>query len=230
MKRQVEQSSAVAADLAHDLKSPISTVTASAELLAGDGPLDPDRRQRLARALEQASEHMDRSVQGLLSLAQLEQHLASQPRATLDLSAEIEQLVAHYRQDPATSRVSFETKIERGLRVHGIAGQLEQLVRTLLDNAVAFGRARVALSLRPELDQVILRVTDDGPGISAGNRQRLFRRFFTNRPPEAPPGTGLGLAIARAIALAHGGRIECEPAGSGPLPGASFVVRLPEDS
>lgn len=72
---------------------------------------------------------------------------------------------------------------------------------------------------------MLIEIEDDGPGVSEGNRDKIFGRFFTHRPRGAEPGSGLGLAIVHTIATAHGGDVElCDP---GELGGARFVVTLP---
>ncbi len=226
LDERLEQTATMAGDLAHDLKNPIATVTASAELMQGDRPMDDARRLRLARALGDAAAHMNRSVDGMLELARLDERLADDERQPVDLAALVRELAREYRQDPRTEgvEVSLTLDLEQAT-LQGIKKQLARAVRNLVDNALVFCEGRVHLQLDAEGDALQLTVSDDGPGVSAGNRDKVFRRFFTSRPEGAAPGNGLGLAAVRAIARAHGGDVAL--AESGELPGASFRVTLP---
>ncbi|PID38614.1 MAG: hypothetical protein CSB49_04650 [Proteobacteria bacterium] len=225
LKRQLEQTSAVVGDLAHDLKNPIATILATSELLDSAKTIDPDRQRRLARAMRDASAHMTRSVEGLLELARLEERLASTIHDELDLRTLVEEILTSYSQDPASEHVRFHAELGAGTPLRGAPDELRRMIRNLFDNAIAFCESQVAVELSTTPEELVLSVSDDGPGISEGNRDKLFRRFFTHRPDDAPRGTGLGLAIARTIATAHGGELSL--AHQGKLSGACFVVRLP---
>jgi signal transduction histidine kinase len=85
-------------------------------------------------------------------------------------------------------------------------------------------RKEIVVRARADGAAVVTTVTDFGPGVSEGNREKIFRRFFTQRPEGAPPGTGLGLSIVQAVAEAHGGRVDVS---SPPGEGATFQVSLP---
>ena len=226
LDERLEQTATMAGDLAHDLKNPIATVTATSELMQGDRPMDEARRQRLARALGDAASHMNRSVDGMLELARLDERLADDERQPVDLAALLRELAREYRQDPRTEGVelTLAMDVERAT-LAGMEEQLARAVRNLVDNALVFCEGRVHLELAAEGEALLLAVSDDGPGVSSGNRDKVFRRFFTSRPEGAAPGNGLGLAAVRAIARAHGGDVALAEAGE--LPGACFRVTLP---
>ena len=225
---RVEQTASAAGDLAHDLKNPIATVTASSEVLGGDAALDRERRARLARSLVQAADHMNRTVEGMLELARLEESMDRVERSVVDMSALVRRVVDVYRQSP-TLRAGVDLELDEACqdaRVLGLDDRLQQLLENLLDNALRFCRRRVMVRLRQERDRIFLRVEDDGPGVSPGHRARIFSRFFTSRPDAEPgSGTGLGLPIARAIASAHHGELELLDGEQ--AQGACFELRLP---
>jgi two-component system sensor histidine kinase ChvG len=225
MQAQHRRAVGLAAELAHDLKNPIATVTATAEMLEARSREPGDRQARLAVALARAAEHMNRSVDGLLSLARLNHELATLRRAPVDLGQLVNGLVAAYRDDPRTEEIEISAAIADGVRVVGLAAQLETLSRNLLDNAVLYCEARVMVTLLLDHVQARLVVEDDGPGIDAGDRDKLFRLFFTARPDGLPPGSGLGLAVVHTIATAHQGEVTVDLHGE--LGGARFVVSLP---
>jgi signal transduction histidine kinase len=116
------------------------------------------------------------------------------------------------------------------VRVLGDAGGLDRLLVNLIDNAVRYAASRVIVTSRLDGDRAELTVTDDGPGIPAGDLERAFDRFARldcarSRDADDSAGAGLGLAIVRATAEAHGGSAHLE-AASAP-PGLRAVVRLP---
>ena len=109
--------------------------------------------------------------------------------------------------------------------MRGAAERLETAVANLVDNAALHARdgddaPQVLVDLAREGTSAVLRVCDNGPGIAAADRERVFERFYTRRRG----GTGLGLPLTRAITEAHGGTVIVE---TGPLTGACFVLRLP---
>jgi two-component system sensor histidine kinase ChvG len=226
---RVEQTASAAGDLAHDLKNPIATVAATSEVLEGGAALDPERRVRLARSLAQASEHMNRTVEGMLELARLEESMDRVERSVVDLTAVVQRVVESCRESPLL-RAGVEVQLEAECKdawVLGIAERLQQLLENLLDNALRFCRQRVVVRLRREQDWVYLQVEDDGPGVSPGHRERIFSRFFTSPAAnETAPGTGLGLPIAHTIASAHHGELALLDRKEGQ--GACFELSLPE--
>lgn len=223
LQARAELSTRVTEDLAHDLKSPLAAVRAAAELLEGDGPLEPERRARLAATVGAAAGHMERSIDALTALARLEAQLEAEPVEVFDLAAEVREVVEARRADPRAERRALTLEAPERLRVRGHPARLRAAVDNLLDNALDFAARRVEVTLRADAAQVTLRVADDGPGVSPGNRDRIFERFFTRRPEGAGEGTGLGLSIVRAVAEAHGGAVRLLEEGRG----ATFELTLP---
>jgi signal transduction histidine kinase len=117
----------------------------------------------------------------------------------------------------------------RPLLVSGVEDRLAQAVVNLVDNALSFARRLVLVRLAVHQGQAVISVADDGPGVSPGNRDKIFTRFFSVRPAGRDQGAGLGLAIVAAIARAHAGRVELGEEGEGALGGACFHLRLPLD-
>jgi len=225
LQSQVQRTSELAADLAHDIKNPIATVSASSELLESSKQISSDRQQRIAVAMADAALHMNRSVEGMLRLAKLDQSLASSKYVPLDFSEALAETIEGYETLALAQGVKIDTSIEAGLNVRGMHDELIVLIRNLVDNAMLFSASQVHVGLKRENADVVLVVEDDGPGVSEGNREKLFRRFFTHRPDSAPLGTGLGLAISSTIATAHGGALSLATTGS--LAGAAFILRIP---
>ena len=220
------QMAETAGDFAHDLKNPIATVSTSAELLATGKPLEQKRLERIAAALDKATSHMRRSVAGMLQLARLEESLAEDERRAVDLASLIREIISDRKVDDEASgpEITFQTQGNVPL-IWGSPPRFIQLFGCLLDNAIAFAHEKVLVEFTSQGGVVQIDVCDDGPGVSEGNRGKIFRRFFTSRPGDMQPGNGLGLAIASVIARSHGGDVHLE--NSCPLSGACFRVIFP---
>jgi two-component system sensor histidine kinase ChvG len=207
------------ADLVHEFKTPVSTVSACSETLASGG-VDDARAARLSRMLQEASARLDVLVTQFLELARTQAGMAGENRTYVDLSALAQGVVA--AQALRHPHLAFEVSCDGSPRVAGVEVRLESLLRNLLDNAACFAAQRVTVRAFVEGSEVIVEVADDGPGLAPDDLPRVFDRFFTTR--ERSKGSGLGLALVRAVAEAHGGSVT---ASSVPAQGAVFVVRLP---
>lgn len=208
-----------AADVAHEFKSPLTSIRGAAELL-GEGAADePDARARFLRNIELDVARLDRLVSRLLELSRIE---ASREAMTpVDLPALLARVIerASGPEQPVAQRIAAPLPTLRAREM-----DLETALLNLLDNAVRFSPpgVPVEVDLRGSATLVRLAVRDHGPGISAANLPRIFDRFFTTDADR--DGTGLGLAIVKAVIEAHGGSIRVE---SEPGEGATFTVTLP---
>jgi signal transduction histidine kinase len=205
------------ADASHELRSPLASLRTQLEVsrdypARGDGAFD----DQLAEV-----ERMERLVGDLLLLAKADERRLVVRSRPVDLRAVVLDEVE--RAGPRT-RVRLDTAGVAAATVHGDPEELARVVRNLLDNAVRHARARVELSLAERDGHVELSVSDDGPGVPAAARERVFERFARldeGRARDAG-GTGLGLAIVREVVVAHGGSVTVD--GD---PGARFLISLP---
>jgi signal transduction histidine kinase len=206
-------------DAAHELRSPLASLLSTLEVAAAH-PERADLPAVIETALEEAR-RLGRLTADLLLLARLDRSAPTHHRV-VDLDALVAEQVAERRFAGAGPRLEMSTV---QAQVLGDEGQLERVLRNLLENAARFAQARVTVTLARRPDGVELEVLDDGPGIPAADRTRVFDRFTRLDPArdQHDGRTGLGLAIARDIVLAHGGRI----AVADSLAGARVVVRLP---
>ncbi len=210
------------ATVAHELRTPLAGLSARLENMA-DGVTAVD--------LDSLGKQVDRLsalVDDLLDLSRLEAGIARLDLAEVDVAVLIGNALETFEH---TGRgIVFEPRVEAGLVVYGDRARLLQLLTNLLDNAARHSPAGGLVSVRaaragrhgPAAHRWTLEVADDGPGIPAAERARIFERFGTGDP--AGGGTGLGLAIGRWVAELHGGRIE---ALDGPGSGARMQVALP---
>jgi two-component system sensor histidine kinase ChvG len=213
-----------AADVAHEFKSPLTSIRGAAELLAEGAAEDPEARRRFLRNIELDAARLDRMVSRLLELSRIE---ASEAALELVELRSLAERVIERSQTPDGSVVLvYESNVHV---VRARESDLETALLNLLDNALRFTPpgVPVELAIRGERGApfVELSVSDRGPGIPAANRTRVFERFYTTDAER--DGTGLGLAIVKSVALGHGGSVDVELPSTG---GTRFVLRLPVES
>ena len=207
------------ADASHELRTPIAALQASVETLLREQPERPER-DRLEAAVARDSERLGRLVNDLLGLARLE---ARPTRTPVDLVSIAGPLLEHAQTRAPHAAITLSA--DNDTTVRGDPDALERVLRNLIDNAqAAIGpTGRIDVQLRALNGQVLAVVTDDGPGVPAHQRERIFERFVRLDPNK--PGHGLGLAIARRIAHQHHGDLTCDPTPNG----ASFTLHLPTE-
>ena len=223
------------ADIAHEFKNPLATIAASAELLVTSPALTPERVDLCARSINESVDRLRRSIDDLMGLLRLEQAIAAEAREPVAYGAFLEALTDEYRRDPRAAGFTFAVEVSADAAACAPLlnrRRWQELLRNLVDNALVQpappDARRIVLGARVERGALVTTVRDFGPGISAENQRRIFRRFFTQRPQGVPPGTGLGLSIVESVAHAHGARIDVK-SDAGPGNGAEFRVTLPLD-
>jgi len=217
---------ALFSSVTHDLRTPLASIKAAVtSLLQEDVELDTAQRLELLRTVREETDRLNRLIGNIVDLARVRAGAlvpAKEPTA-LD---EVVEAVLH-RMGAGTSGVTVRTNLRDVPDVPVDPVQIDQLLSNLIENAVRFSPpgGEIVVSVAPWRANVQVRVTDHGPGIAPRDRQRVFEPFATGGSmPDARTGSGLGLAIARAIVLAHGGRIWIEGTPGG---GTAVVFELP---
>jgi hypothetical protein len=208
---------------AHELRSPVSVLSGSAQLLVQHwAELEDDERVELSASMTSSAARLQRLLSDLLTAARLDARAVSLIGTDVDVSDVLIKSVSAARAGAAEVRIELDTP--NNLWVVGEADRLAQAVDNLLENARVHGRPPIQVRARSLGDYVEVVVADHGPGVAPEVRDRLFTRFATGG---ARSGTGLGLYIVRELARVHGGDARYEPAPGG---GASFVLTLPAKS
>jgi signal transduction histidine kinase len=214
------------ANVSHELRTPISALQAVLENVV-DGVSDP---QALRTALAQ-TERLGRLVAELLDLSRIDAGVTPLRLAEFDVGELLRAAVREAEVAAAASgrRVTFTAHAAETTKATGDEARLHQVVANLLDNAARHSPpgGTVTAAARVEPGQLVIDVTDEGTGIPADQRDRVFERF--TRGERAAGGTGLGLAIAHWVVQMHGGRIEvADPPHRDPrYPGCRIRVSLP---
>jgi two-component system, OmpR family, sensor kinase len=211
------------ADASHELRTPLTTIRGNIGLLLKREDITSEDRVAALNDIAGESERMSRMVQDLLTLARADAgfHLEKAP---IDLRAIVQDVSRQAQTLQPTRRIELLDGVPA--MVQGNADAIKQLLWILIDNAFKHthedGHIQVRLFRNSQL--AALTVSDDGPGIPAGDMERIFERFYQSDTSRTGEGTGLGLAIARWIAREHGGRVY---AANNPTGGAAFTVELP---
>lgn len=209
-----------AAQVSHEFKTPLTAMQGAVEMLREHGPtMSPEERARFLDILERDTRRLAQLVRRLLELARADMTPAAAAE-TADVAAVLQAAAQRYREPELVSGLHLPSQ---PLRAAIPAETLESILGSLLDNVRVHGgpRATARLSAAAAGPDAEIFVRDDGPGISAANRPRVFEPFFTTAREQG--GTGLGLSIARSLTRAHGGDIELLPSARGTL----FRLRLP---
>jgi two-component system, OmpR family, sensor histidine kinase ChvG len=243
--RRIDAIESFAADVAHELKNPLTSLRSATETL----PLakTAESKERLMEIIQHDVRRLDRLISDISDASRLDAELAREDAEPINMD------------DLLRTTVSLFNDIHRGdmpdvaidiayapgahpYRVTGHDSRLHQVMVNLLENALSFSPpgGRVAVVARRIGNELQIAVEDEGPGIPEENLERIFERFYTDRPQENfGQNSGLGLNISRQIVVAHGGRLYAENrpaagagrgkgnAGDGTSGGARFVIRLP---
>lgn len=230
---QIDAVEQFAADVAHEIKNPLSSMRSALETIQMSDK--PEIRIKLLAILEDDVKRIDRLITDISDASRLDAELTRGQTTVVDLGVMLATLVEAYNTTGKLGDIELVfADDEAGVfLVLGIDARLGQVWRNLIDNAVSFspkdGRIQVGLEIKNR--HVLLTVCDQGPGVPEGSEEKIFSRFYSERPTEEQFGShsGLGLAISKQVIEAHGGTIIVENRSNdtGTETGARFVVTLP---
>jgi len=222
-----------------ELKNPLTSLRSAVETL----PLakSDESRSRLLTIIQHDVKRLDRLISDISDASRLDAELQRQDAAPVDFAKLLSTLVGVAnevkREDCVKVTLRFEGGSGRGFQVPGHDSRLGQIVDNLIENARSFSPAggTVRVTCRRSRQQVEILVDDDGPGVRPEVHEKIFERFYTDRPHQGfGQNSGLGLSISKQIVEAHGGTISVEnrtgpvvAVGEPRVLGARFIVRLP---
>lgn len=217
---------ALFSSVSHDLRTPLASIKASVtSLLVDDTVHDPDQRRELLQTVLEETDRLNHVVGNILDLAKARAGAMAPSKEPTAVDEIVESVV--HRMAGRLGSVRIRTALRDDLpEIWADPVQLDQVMTNLLENAARFSPpdGEVLIAVAPWREGgVQVRVADEGPGVPPEERERVFEPFY-RRDDGHRTGSGLGLAIARAIVMAHGGRIWIEGT---PLGGAAVVFELP---
>ncbi|MFM9939889.1 MAG: stimulus-sensing domain-containing protein [Hyphomicrobiaceae bacterium] len=252
--KRIEASEKFAADVAHELKNPLTAAQSTAESLIY--AKTPEQRNQCVTQIRGELKRLNRLITDVANASRLDAELARQTTRPVDLAEVLTGIVDVFRDlgkgDNVTVRLAIdpEAASQGALMVKGHDGRLGQVVTNLVDNAISFSSegSNVTVTAARIGSEVEFAIVDEGPGMPEDKLEQVFERFYSDRPESdrtRGKNSGLGLSISREIIAAHGGRIWAEnrrgppatttvdagghpsEADEGSITGARFVVRLP---
>jgi two-component system sensor histidine kinase ChvG len=230
LRQRIDATEAFAADVAHEIKNPLASLRSALD--GADRIEDPKLRKQLMDVAKADVLRMDRLISDISDASRVDSQLAKAKFEPIDLGDMIEQLL-QAREDRGSDKdvgIAFARPRRKIATVMGEDVRLERMLTNLIDNAVSFSPpgAVVEISATVADEDVIIRISDEGPGVPPQEREAIFRRFHSERPATENFGkhSGLGLAIARTIIEGHHGRIAVRDRVDG-KGGACFEIALP---
>jgi two-component system, OmpR family, sensor histidine kinase ChvG len=235
---RIEGIESFAADVAHELKNPLTSLRSAVETL----PVakTEESRGRLLAIIQHDIRRLDRLISDISDASRLDAELQRQDAAPVDFVKLLTTLVGVANEVKRDDGVKVTLRFEGAARVFNVPGhdsRLGQIVDNLIENARSFSPqdGTVRVTCRRLRNQVEIVVDDDGPGVRPDALEKIFERFYTDRPHQGfGQNSGLGLSISKQIVEAHGGTISVENRSGAPGPdgeptvlGARFIVRLP---
>ncbi|MGC5777512.1 stimulus-sensing domain-containing protein [Methylobacterium sp. NFXW15] len=238
--RRIDAIENFAADVSHELKNPLTSLRSAVETL----PLakTEESRGRLMAIIQHDVKRLDRLISDIADASRLDAELARAEARRVDLKKLLSTVVsvANERRRAKDCLIQLDldpADPEGAYAIIGHDSRLGQVVNNLLDNARSFSPsdAKVRVALRRVRSEIELVCEDEGPGIPEHALERIFERFYTDRPEQGfGQNSGLGLSISRQIVQAHRGTIRAENRPGAPneegeptVRGARFIVRLP---
>ena len=247
--RRLDAIETFAADVAHELKNPLTSLRSAAETL--DLVKNDEQRNRLIDVIQNDVKRMDRLISDISDASRLDAELAREDTDILNIKDVLEGTLNVFNDIHRGKQVDvhlqmFDASDERAYLLRGHDSRLGQVLINLLENALSFSPegGNVWVTAKRETGKLILFIDDEGPGIPPEHLKKIFKRFYTDRPDgeEFGNNSGLGLSISRQIISAHRGSIKAEnrysspgqpptetaeQIGERPPLGARFVIELP---
>ncbi|WP_108810240.1 ATP-binding protein [Sphingorhabdus sp. Alg231-15] len=228
---RIDATEAFAADVSHEIKNPLASLRSALESL--DRVDDPDLRRQLLDVANDDVRRIDRLINDISEASRVDAELARAKFQQVDIGKMLDQLLAarEQRDTNESAKIAF-ARPGRGVAiVMGDDDRLERVFSNILDNAVSFSPPDGLIEILATLDasEVVIQISDQGPGITPEQRKNVFKRFHSDRPAGEAFGknSGLGLAIAKTIIEGHEGTIQVIDRPDGQQ-GGCFEIRLPK--
>ena len=221
-------------DLAHEIRNPLASLKSASELL--DKTTEKKESEKLLKIINHDVERIERLITDYSQMLKDEASLSREKMSKINLLEIINNVVEDFKQDLNNQNKKIDITIKekisskKGKYILGIENRLEQVIANLLDNSISFSQdnQKIEISIEETTKNLVMKVKDEGPGFSETSPQKIFKRFYSNRPKSFGKHSGLGLNIVKNIVELHKGTI----AASNRLntKGAQVEVLLPKFS
>ena len=220
------------ADLAHEIRNPLASLKGASELL--DNTTDKEERKKLIGILSHDVGRIDRLITDYSKMLKDEASLSREKMKNLNLINLVKDVTEEFNNNKSVIEKNIKFKIVREkpngypASVFGVRSRLEQVLANLIDNAISFSpqESYIYIGIKSSKDSVFLTIKDEGPGFEEINTERIFKRFYSNRPEKFGEHSGLGLNIVKNIIEMHDGKITASNRQDNKK-GAQIEVTLP---
>ena len=221
-------------DLAHEIRNPLASLKSASELL--DKTTEKNESEKLLKIINHDVERIERLITDYSQMLKDEASLSREKMSKVNLIEVINSVAEDFKQDLINQNKKIEISVvdkvstQNGYYIFGISNRLEQVIANLLDNSISFSQndQTIEIGLEETSNNILMSIKDEGPGFSETSPQKIFKRFYSNRPKSFGKHSGLGLNIVKNIVELHKGTI----AASNRLntKGAQVEVLLPKFS
>jgi len=219
-------------DLAHEIRNPLTSLKGASEVL--ENTQDNEKRKKLIKIISHDVERIERLITDYSQMLKDEATLSREKMKKIDLLNIINSVVEDFNNDLINSNKNIKINIDNSklngskLNILGVESKLEQIIANILDNAVSFSpsNSTVIITSNVKKKDAQLIIEDQGPGFNEKNINKVFNRFYSNRPEKFGEHSGLGLNIVKNIIELHGGSVKASNQ-MGKKKGARIEVLLP---
>jgi len=213
LQQRTQRAENSSADLAHEIRNPLASLKGASELL--DNTNDKTEREKLIKILSHDVERIERLITDYSQMLKDEASLSREKMKILDIQNLIKNVVDEFSNNNSVTEKNIKFIVSKKdlngkkLKIFGIENRLEQVLANLFDNAVSFSpkNSEILISVQSDEENIIVKVKDSGPGFSEVNTEKIFKRFYSNRPEKFGEHSGLGLNIVKSIVEMHGGSV-----------------------
>ena len=230
--KRIDIAETFSSDLAHEIRNPLTSLKGASEVL--ENTSNSEKRKKLIKVIGHDVERIERLITDYSQMLKDEASLSRAKMTKIDLSNVVDSVVEDFNSNLLNSSKNIKININSSnlngskLNVLGVESKLEQIIANLLDNAVSFSPSDSKISILCDIkrDDAQLIIEDEGPGFNEKNIDKVFNRFYSNRPEKFGEHSGLGLNIVKNIIELHGGSITASNQ-TGIKKGARIEVLLP---
>jgi len=230
--KRINVAETFSSDLAHEIRNPLTSLKGASEVL--ENTSDSEKRKKLIKIISHDVERIERLITDYSQMLKDEASLSRSKMVKIDLSNVVDSVVEDFNSNLLNSNKNIKININNSnlngskLNVLGVESKLEQIIANLLDNAVSFSPSNSNISVICDIKKknAQLIIEDEGPGFNEKNIDKVFNRFYSNRPEKFGEHSGLGLNIVKNIIELHGGLIIASNQ-TGNKKGARIEVLLP---
>ena len=231
--KRINVAETFSSDLAHEIRNPLTSLKGASEVL--ENTPDNEKRKKLIKVISHDVERIERLITDYSQMLKDEASLSRAKMTRIDLSDVVDSVVEDFNSDLINSNKNIKIYVNNSnlnnskLHVLGVESKLEQILANLLDNAVSFSpnNSKISVFCNIKKKNAQLIIEDEGPGFNENNIDKVFNRFYSNRPEKFGEHSGLGLNIVKSIVEMHGGTVKASNRIDGKN-GAEIEIQLPK--